>query len=187
MEESPKNSAMQDQNRSAEVQQSGFLKEFLPAREDLLAFIFSLVPSHADAENLFQEASLVLWQRFDTYTPGTQFKAWARRVIYNKVLNERTRSRKESLWDPQVFEALDRAFSEREPALDGVKKALEQCLKKLPETSQAILLSKYEAGRSYREIARQLLRSEQGIRVTVCKIRNFLARCVKQTLQLEVG
>lgn len=75
-----------------------FLKEFVPAREDLLAFIFSLVPRHADAENLFQEASLVLWQRFSTYTPGTNFRAWARKVIYHKVLNERSRAHKEVLW-----------------------------------------------------------------------------------------
>lgn len=162
-----------------------FLKEFVPAREDLLAFIFSLVPRHADAENLFQEASLVLWQRFSTYTPGTNFRAWARKVIYHKVLNERTRAHKEVLWDPEVFEALQQAFQVTDGTPDRIKEALESCLGKVSQVNQEILRTHYNDGRSYRELAGQFQRSEQGLRVTVHKIRTFLAGCVRQRLQLE--
>jgi len=170
-----------------EMQQGEFLKEFVPAREDLLAFIFALVPSHADAENLFQEASVVLWQRFASYTPGTNFKAWARKTIHNKVLNERTRARRETLWDPSVIEALERAFEDGAAPLDRMKDALEKCLGQLPELNQAILRSRYHEGKSYREIAERLKRSEQGIRVTVHKVRNLLADCVKHGIQMEAG
>lgn len=173
---------MKDVSRPSE---GDFLKEFLPAREDLLGFIFSLVPSHADAENIFQEASLVLWQRFSTYTPGTRFKAWARRIIYNKVLNERSRGRKELLWDPQVFEALDRAFESIDGSPDSVKAALEACLDTLPGINREILQTRYRDGRSYRDMAGRFQRSEQGIRVTVHKLRTFLADCVRHRLQVE--
>ena len=41
-----------------------FVQIFRAARDDLFAYIFSLVPHWSDAEDLFQQTSLVLWQRF---------------------------------------------------------------------------------------------------------------------------
>ena len=34
-------------------------------------FILSLVPDRADAEDVLQETNLVLWQKFDDFTPGS--------------------------------------------------------------------------------------------------------------------
>ena len=47
-------------------------------------FIRSLVPNHADVEDLFQQTSIVLWRKFKDYEAGTNFAAWAMRVALDK-------------------------------------------------------------------------------------------------------
>ncbi len=32
---------------------------------------------------------MVLWERFDQFTPGTNFQAWARQIALNRVRNFR--------------------------------------------------------------------------------------------------
>src|SRR5262245_28464343 len=50
------------------------------------AYIYSLVANWSDADDIFQETSIVLMQKFQEFEPGTSFFAWACRVAYNKVL-----------------------------------------------------------------------------------------------------
>ena len=54
-----------------------FLKEFAPHHDRLFAYLFSLLPHRPDAEDVFQRTSLILWQKFDQWTPGSDFLAWA--------------------------------------------------------------------------------------------------------------
>ena len=56
----------------------------------VLAYIDSLLLNRSDAEDLFQETCLVLWQKFDEFGPGTNFLAWALRVADYKVMNFQT-------------------------------------------------------------------------------------------------
>jgi len=162
-----------------------FLQEFLPAREELLAFTFSMLSSYAEAEDVFQEASLLLWREFDTFTPGTNFRAWARKVIYYKVLSARARGGREKVWTPEVFEALDRGFDATTTPFAQMKDALSECLRKLSESARRLILYKYEQGRSIRQIAQLLDRSEAGTKTMLHKIRRKLANCVRKALQLE--
>ena len=42
--------------------------------------IRALVPNATDADEVFQETNLTLWQKFDQYRPDTDFRAWACRI-----------------------------------------------------------------------------------------------------------
>ncbi len=162
-----------------------FLREFMPVREELLAFTFSLLPSHAEAEDAFQEASLLLWKEFATFQSNTNFRAWARRIIYYKVLSSRARNRKEVIWDPEVFAALDRGFEETISPFARMKDALTACLGKLSKSARYLVSLKYEQGRSIQEMARNLDRSTDGTKSMLYKIRRNLAKCVQNSLQME--
>jgi RNA polymerase sigma-70 factor (ECF subfamily) len=47
----------------------------------------TLVFSHQDAEEVFQNTSVVLWNKFGEFQPGSNFFAWASQVAYYEVLN----------------------------------------------------------------------------------------------------
>ena len=57
----------------------------------LYAFIFRLVPSMADADDILQETNLVLWSKQAEFTPGTDFRAWAFRIARFQVMAHRRR------------------------------------------------------------------------------------------------
>src|SRR5690349_17950183 len=67
-----------------------FLRLFLANQRALYAYILTLVPSIADAEDVFQEMNVTLWRIREEFTPGTNFRAWASKVAYHKVLGHRT-------------------------------------------------------------------------------------------------
>jgi RNA polymerase sigma-70 factor, ECF subfamily len=46
----------------------------------LFAYVYAIVRSYPDAEDVLQQASLVLWEKFDDYQPETDFFNWACRV-----------------------------------------------------------------------------------------------------------
>ena len=59
-----------------------FVRLFSLYAKSVYSYIHVLVPTHADAEDLFQETSRTMWQKFGQYGPGPDegFRAWALRI-----------------------------------------------------------------------------------------------------------
>ncbi len=167
--------------------EKAFLKLFTGARDDIMAYLYSLTLSHADAEDIFQDVSLLLWEKFGDWRPDGNFRAWARKMAWNKVQNWR-RLKSEAVWDPDVIAALDRAFDEEEKergALADVKAALEHCLARLSAVNRLILHRLYGENNSYKALARFLNRSVRGLKVTSHRVREKVGECVERRLALE--
>ena len=52
------------------------------AHDRLVAYLASLLGNWHDAEDVFQQASVTMWRKFDTFEPGTNFDAWATKVAF---------------------------------------------------------------------------------------------------------
>ena len=84
----------------------------------LYAYVLTLLPNRADADDVLQETSLVMWDKFDPADPPADFLAWARRVAYHKVLDFYKKSRRADArleFDAQTASAL---ASRRQGALN---------------------------------------------------------------------
>src|SRR3954462_15082479 len=68
-----------------------FLRLFLQNERRLYAYILTLLPNRADADDGLQEASLVMWDKFQETAPPDDFAAWGCRIAYYKVLDFRTK------------------------------------------------------------------------------------------------
>ena len=78
----------------------------------LYLYTLTLLPRPVHAEEVLQEANLVLWRRFDEYQCGTNFFAWACQIIRYKVLKFRERqTRAARLIHPDVFRPSSRVGS----------------------------------------------------------------------------
>src|SRR5262249_6041691 len=71
-----------------------FLRLFLQNERRLYAYILTLLPNRADADDVLQEASLVMWDKFDERDPPGEFTAWGCRIAYFKVLDFYKKSRR---------------------------------------------------------------------------------------------
>ncbi len=164
-----------------------FLRLFTGARDDIMAYIYSLTLSHADAEDIFQEVSLLLWEKFGDYRPDGNFRAWARKMAWNKTQNWRRR-KGETVWDPDAIAALGAAFEDEERergTLTDVKAALEHCLVRLSAVNRLILQQLYGESRSYKTLARFLKRSVRGLKVTAHRVRERVGDCVERRMAQE--
>ena len=69
--------------------------------------IRALVPNASDADDVFQETSVTLWQKFNYFQPGTDFRAWSCRIAYYKVLKLRDRQvHSPRLYSPEFLNML---------------------------------------------------------------------------------
>ena len=66
--------ALEDTPRIDLAREHRFLQLFLAHERRIYSYILALVPVWADADDLLQQTSVVLWQKLDQFEPGTNFQ-----------------------------------------------------------------------------------------------------------------
>lgn len=162
-----------------------FLRHFLANRDSLYAFILVMVRDPALAEDIFQDVSVVLWEKFGSFEEGTSFAAWARQIAYNKIRNERRgQARAVLAAAPEALAATTAAF-EKIDGLGGEEEwhgSLRRCLDRLSDTARRLVDLRYYEGFGLETIAAQLGRSVGGVNSALCKVRLALENCLRQSL-----
>jgi RNA polymerase sigma-70 factor (ECF subfamily) len=165
-----------------------FLRLFLQNKHRLYAYVLTLLPNRADAEDVFQEASLVLWDKFDEQHPPDDFAAWGCRIAYFKVLDFcKTSQRRRVRFSQTMLERVsETAIEQAGPLqLDERRAALEGCLEKLGARDRELLSRRYSEGATTQTTADALGRSVDAVYKALAKIRQALFDCVTRTLAQE--
>ena len=163
-----------------------FLKEFAPHHDRLFAYLFSLLPHRPDAEDVFQRTSLILWQKFDQWQPGTDFLAWACGVAFYEARNFiRVASRDRLRFSDALLDTLAQERAATLRRRDDRVAALQECLKKLDQGERELLQKAYVDEESIRELARRDGQAAQTLYNRLNLVRKQLLRCTD--LRLEGG
>jgi len=163
-----------------------FMRHFTANQRHIYLYIRSLTSSTADCEEIFQQTNLLLWQKFDTFTPGTNFKAWAFRIAWFEVRNHRSRSGKGNVRFTDAFLGEVAAEAERQSdQIDARLAALSQCLAKLTAQDRRIIQHRYAEGASGRQVAEAIGRPTRWVYKAVTRIRRSLIECVRQTVRRQ--
>jgi len=142
-----------------------FEAEAAPHLDALYRTAARLARSPADAEDLVQDGLLKAFRFFDSWKPGTNFKAWLMRVLYTTFVSGR-RSAGPPLVDldavgeletpaDALVRELDRPdYAEREAAvLEAVDDRIKAAVDSLPEELRVVFLLATVEDLKYREIA----------------------------------
>jgi RNA polymerase sigma-70 factor, ECF subfamily len=165
-----------------------FLRLFLQNERRLYAYILTLLPNRADADDALQEASLAMWDKFDATSPPSDFLAWARRVAYYKVLDfykkaHRLRARLSRVFLERVAEtAAEQADVLR---LDDRREALAACVEKLAPRDRDLLARRFADGATTESASAEVGRSVDAVYKALAKLRQILFDCVQRTLARE--
>lgn len=154
---------------------------------ELFAFIYALVQHHADAEDVYQQVAMVLWRKFDTFTLGTNFAAWATKVAHNTARDFiRSRRRNAIAFSDEVLDAIVAAYhAKRSWSRSDTSEALNGCLKKLSERDRKLIERCYSPDRDFEAIAKEENRTVGAIYQAICRVRKKLYACVQFTLSQE--
>ena len=153
----------------------------------LAAYVHSLVPSTADADDILQEAKIVLWRRFSEFEQDTNFMAWARRIALNLILNFRRshRRRTTSPIEEEFVRSVAHEIDRRSDHFERRSEAPQRCLKKLPRPHRQAIFWRYYEDCSVGEIAERTNRTVGATYRLLSRIRQLLNDCVTRTLRTE--
>ncbi|MEX2308380.1 MAG: sigma-70 family RNA polymerase sigma factor [Pirellulales bacterium] len=157
-------------------------------RAPLYSFIFSMLPDHLEAEEVFQRVSVVLWSKFDDFQPGTNFWRWAARVAQLEVQDYRKRKKRERLqfWTEDVIDSIADAYLQHSELLQRQRQALGLCIEKLASRDRELVALRYGAEQvTTKHLAEQLGRPLVTLYKALSRIRRNLYECIQRTLASE--
>ena len=120
-------------------------------QRQIFSYIYVLVPHRSDAEDLLQETSLVICEKFNEFKQGTDFVAWACQIAYWRVRYSRQKfARSKVVFDQEIVDVLAQTAGEMADEIDDRHEALGQCLQRLHLRDRELLLRALRARRERR-------------------------------------
>lgn len=154
---------------------------FLLARHErqISGYVHTLVPHAADADDILQQAKVVMWRHFAQFTAGTNFLAWARKIAFHQILSHRRKRRRDPLEFSDAF--LAAVAEETERATEELAERdgrLASCLEKLLPEHRQILELRYQEGVGIEALATRVNRTVAAVYRVLSRIRAHLQNCV---------
>jgi RNA polymerase sigma-70 factor, ECF subfamily len=163
-----------------------FVRLWTAHGQRVYSYILTLLPNRADADEVFQETGTLLWEKFDQYQPGSNFRSWACRVALNKVRNFRQlRRHRVVLLSDESLDLIEQTTASRSSDLDSQYSLLADCYAKLTPTDRELIDLRYTPGLSVRGVAQQVGRSIDAIYKALARIHRLLFDCVHRALEAE--
>jgi RNA polymerase sigma-70 factor (ECF subfamily) len=173
--------SMGEQERTRE-----FLQLLTASQRALYAFIRAQVNSRADADDLVQQTTAILWEKFASFDATRSFVAWACGIAWREVLSHRRqcRRRRVELGD-ELGEVLAEKLASASSEVDQRLDKLHECLGLLKPESRQLVELRYFKDESVDRIAARSGSSESSIFKTLTKVRQLLLDCVQRKLKEE--
>src|SRR3954471_24972030 len=88
-------------------------------QRQIFSYIYVLVHNRSDAEDLLQETSLVICEKFNEFRDGTDFVAWACQIAYWRVRYSRQKyARSKVVFDQEIVDVVAQTASAMTAELD---------------------------------------------------------------------
>ena len=159
-----------------------FIQELTLVQRRLYAYILTLVPNRAEAEDILQEANMVLCRKSCEYDPKLNFQGWAYRISrYQVMAYLKKRKRENLLISGDIVDLLAEEIEDTS-RFDLMRNALSFCMENLTEKSRKVARLRFESNLPLAEIANKLGKPIGTISATLYRIRKNLALCVRKKL-----
>jgi RNA polymerase sigma-70 factor (ECF subfamily) len=157
------------------------------AHRELFGFIFAMLQNRADAEDVYQQCAVVMWKKFSSFTPGSNFIAWAIRIAQYEIKDfVKARRRRKVYFTDAILDAIAVNYQSESNELQKQRlEALGHCLDKLTDWELRLLRQCYASNRDYRKIAESEGKTVTAIYKAISRIRKSLYLCVHRALAAE--
>ncbi|MDP7018285.1 MAG: sigma-70 family RNA polymerase sigma factor [Pirellulaceae bacterium] len=174
---------------SSDDKRDRVLKAALECRTELVAYARSLLGNYAAADDVLQEAMLVVVKKYDQFQEGTSMLAWCRSIVRIEVLRAKQRHQRErTLAERLLDDAIDAAFDEFQAArrhddAESWREALRRCLERVPERGQGVLRARFADELSYEQIGERLGMTIEAVRKALFRLKKLVRSCVETSLR----
>lgn len=152
----------------------------------IFSYIYTLVPDRPAAEDILQETSLVVCEKFAQFQAGSDFVAWACQIAYWEVRRARQKfARAKVIFDQETVDALAQTAAALTDEVDQRHEALGHCLQRLHPRDRELVLARYEPGGGVELAAERSGRTLEAAYKALGRLRKLLLDCISQRLATE--
>ncbi len=149
-------------------------------QQTIRSYIVVLTPGKSDADDLMQEASLALWNKWETYDPQRSFVSWACGVARFEVLRHRRRLATSKMWfTDELIELLASEYEQDANVYKTRLEALPNCVERLDKRQREYIRLRYRAGGSIRSVIDATGRPQSTVYRMLGGIRSLLRDCIE--------
>lgn len=160
-----------------------FFQQLLQHQGPLHAYVLSLIGNTTDARDLLQDINQCLLEKRDSFTPGTNFLAWSRKVAFYKIQSYwRNKKRSRLLFDDELLDSMSETIESMPDLFNDQIEALRSCITLLPDDKQTMMKQRYGQFMPLKNIASYWGKSEKAIGVMLLRIRLRLQDCIQKTI-----
>jgi RNA polymerase sigma-70 factor (ECF subfamily) len=146
------------------------------------AYIFSLVRNAADADDILQETSITLLQKYEEIDIVHHFLSWACKVAQFKVLDFYKNKRDAEAFDEAFLDLVSQEVSKHIDSLDHRMEILGECLKLLPSKDRKLIELRYLRDQTVELVSEKVGRTASAVYKALSRIRESLFDCVQSKL-----
>jgi RNA polymerase sigma-70 factor (ECF subfamily) len=168
-------------------QHDQFVERFVRSQDRIYAFVATLVPNRADAEEVFQQTSLVLWKKWQQFDPSRDFVRWACGIAHHEVcafLRKHADKGRVYLSEDVLAEVVQVRLDSHD-VLEARRQTLRRCLDQLKQENRELLERCYAGKDSIKTIAADLGQRPNALYMTLKRLRRALFNCINRTLAAE--
>ena len=165
------------------------LKAALTCQSALVAYAHALLADYAEAEDVVQNAFLVVARKHEDFAEGTSMLAWCRGIVRLEILSHlRKRRREPAVEDRILNDAMEAAFEAHQSAELGLRADhLHGCLAKLNCRARDLIRLRYEENAGYEQIAEALKMGLEAVRKGLLRTKQQLRECVTIRMKQELN
>jgi RNA polymerase sigma-70 factor (ECF subfamily) len=152
----------------------------------LYGYVLSLSANPDAANDVLQEANIVLWKQWRQFKPGSNFKAWSFRIAHFQFMAYRQRQlRDKTLFSDDLLSTLTTEAREVDERHEERAAALERCLERMPPRSREAIRLRYADELTVADIAHKLQRNANAVYQILFRARQWLNQCVQKHARTE--
>lgn len=158
-----------------------FVTHITRSQRHLHAFILTLIWHPADADDVLQEANLVLWRKADEFDPARPFLPWAMRIAQLQAMAWlKTRARAKQRLDAALLDTIAAEAMAEADELEPRRRALSDCLQRLSDDHRDLIARRYQPEGSVNDLAAERGSTPNAVSEQLRRIRAALLGCVER-------
>ena len=176
------------------MNETPLIQKYMQLRSEFMGYLYAMTHDAELAEEVYQNAAVVVIEKSDEPETIRNFRAWAKEVVRRQALHAiraREVSRRHGrATSPELLEAISDAFTEDESEDSVVvseSKALQKCLDELPAEKRDLVAMRYESDASFEEISQKVDSTPTAVQRALSRVRKMLHTCVQRRLQFAEG
>ncbi len=160
-----------------------FLEIYTRNRERFFAYIYALLPHQADAEDVFQRCSLLLWKKFNEFDRSRPFLPWACSIAHYEVKNfVRSTKRSRLQFDDSLLDQMADTRLRQQEGCELQVEMLRRCLAALKSMERELVEIAYRGELTLKEFAEARSASPQTLYNRISIVRRKLLACMQRRM-----